>query len=166
MRCFIGVPLNKKTRQELTKIQQHFCESNTKMKLVEPENLHVTLHFLGEIKNTEPIKKKLAQIKQKSFELQVNGLGAFPNKNHARVLWARINKGKETLKSLHDEITHGEYHPHITLARIRTKPDETLKKLLEQQLQLSMPVNKIVLYQSTLTPDGPKYSKVQEIELD
>ena len=168
MRCFIGVPLTQEIREELTALGKKLGKSDARMKLVEPENLHITMKFLGEIDTNEAneVKKLLNKIKEKPFNTKLTHLGAFPNKNYIRVLWVGIGEGKEKLKSIHDQIAHEKnYEPHITIARLKSRPDEVVMRLFEEELNLDMTVERIQLIESRLTPKGPGYFEVFAVEL-
>ena len=169
MRCFIGVPLSDDVRRELIRIQGELKKSTTKMKLVEPENLHITLRFLGDIGDSEvsKITEKLKEISVGKFAVTFSHLGAFPSKNYMRVIWVGVSQGREELTELHRQVGGKEkkFEPHVTLARVKTKPDKMLVDLLGKTLNLPMNVDKVQLVESKLTPKGPIYSKVFEIEL-
>ena len=156
-------------RRELVRIQGKLKKSSTKMKLVEPENLHITLRFLGEIDDSEvsKITERLKEISVGKFPVTFSHLGAFPSKNYMRVIWAGVTQGREELIELHRQVggKENKFEPHVTLARVKTKPDRVLVDLLEETLNLSMNVDKVQLIESKLTPKGPIYSKVFEIEL-
>lgn len=169
MRCFIGIPLSGEVRKELMRIQGELKKSSTKMKLVEPENLHITLRFLGEIDDSEAsrVTEKLKEISVRKFAVTFSHLGAFPNNNYMRVIWVGVTQGREELIKLHRQVGGKEkkFEPHVTLARVKTKPDRVLVDLLGETLNLPMNVDKVQLIESKLTPKGPIYSKVFEVEL-
>lgn len=168
MRCFIGIPLTGQVRKELVLLQKKLGKAKTHMKIVEPENLHITMKFLGETdeKKLEKTKNVLKGLNDSVFEIKFTHLGAFPSKSYIRVLWAGIGKGKEKLKSIHDKIAYEKaYEPHVTLARLKSRPDDMIMKTIEEKLDLNMTVDRVQLIESVLSPTGPKYSKVFEVEL-
>lgn len=164
----MAIPISEKVRERLTEIGGQLGKSQTKIKLVEPENLHITLEFLGNIKEKqlEKAKEQLREIKKEKFEIRFTHLGVFPTPSHIKVIWAGIEQGKEDLIELHSMLSEEKYDPHVTLARVKTRPDEQLLKTLETKLDETMQVDRIHLMKSILNRQGPKYEKVFEIELD
>ncbi len=176
MRCFISTPISKEIRDKLKRIQEKLKESRTRMKLVEPKNMHNTLKFLGDINGKQKKKaiKALESIEANSFELEVNRFGAFPNQDYIKVLWAGVGKGEKEMKDIRqklDEKLPGfeekhEYTPHITIARVKSKPDKTITNLFNERISKQMQVKKIRLMKSKLKKTGPGYTEVHAIELD
>jgi RNA 2',3'-cyclic 3'-phosphodiesterase len=148
-----------------------------------PANLHITLAFLG---NTEP--GKIASIKEMldekfsgavPFSLTLKGTGLFGKKNDPRVIWVRLEKStaleksylfvKEGLRELDVDIEERSFSPHLTIGRIKSITDkDALAALIsrhrDQNLQ-SVPVDRIILYESLLLPSGPLYKPLAEIFL-
>ncbi|MCD6414936.1 MAG: RNA 2',3'-cyclic phosphodiesterase [Candidatus Diapherotrites archaeon] len=167
MRCFIGVPLTDNVRKGLSEMQKRLKHSSTKMKLVEPENLHITLRFLGEIADVEVAKPLLEGISIKKFHVQFTHIGAFPSRDYIRVVWAGVGQGRDELVELYKAVGgKNSLEPHVTLARVKTKPDALLLEMLDEKLDLSMDAERVQLIESKLTPTGPIYSKVFEVEFD
>ncbi|MCX5715275.1 MAG: RNA 2',3'-cyclic phosphodiesterase [Candidatus Omnitrophica bacterium] len=186
MRTFIAIPLSNEIKQELSKIQSEFKQTNADVKWVEPENIHLTLKFLGEVTEEFLPKVKDALTKAisgfKSFEISISGIGAFPKLDYPRAIWVGIEKGKDETKSiaekLEDELEklgfareEREFSAHLTIGRVKSsKNKEALKKILlttaGQQLTTdSQKVSSITLYQSKLSPHGPTYATLHEAKL-
>jgi len=157
--------------------------SKEKIKWTDPDNLHVTLLFLG---NTE--EKSLGVISSVlneechgfgQFEINIRGIGLFKNLNEPRVLWAGIEPS-EKLSILNSNIVNrlknigiyrGEnyFKPHLTLGRIKTlvkKQDfkTILDKYKATELQ-NLVVEEIILYESILLPEGPVYKPIDKFSL-
>ena len=77
MRCFIGIPLPEKTKEPLVKAQECFKKVDSRMTLVKPENMHVTLCFLGNIEDTDKVIESLSELKMASFKATIKGLSFF-----------------------------------------------------------------------------------------
>jgi 2'-5' RNA ligase len=169
MRCFFGIPLTKQVRASMVELQEQLKKSSTRMKLVEPENLHVTVKFLGELgaREVEKAKKNLETVDKKGFQVKFTHVGAFPSQEYVKVLWVGVKEGKKQLEEVHDALgQEPNYVPHVTLARVKSKPDEVVKDLLTEKIDLGMKVEKVQLIESLLSEKGPTYQKVFEIELD
>ena len=123
-RCFISINLPDSTIRRVRFILDELKEK--KLRVVYPANLHLTLKFLGEIKNEKIMKitELLEDIDFKSFKLKLNGVGAFPNKKYIRVVWIGA-KGKG-IENLHSNIENKlnkiyqkeKFVPHITVAKV------------------------------------------------
>ena len=142
-----------------------------------PENLHVTLKFLGEVaeSNVDPVRSSLAEMRSGSaVALEFLGLGFFPNEKHPRVFWAGM-EASPNLKTLAGDIEAAmeklgiprekrEFSPHLTLARFeRPRLPEALLKLIadnQQRMFGSLRTNEFHLIQSKLKPAGAEYTTV------
>lgn len=187
MRAFIAVELPKEVRAFLSALQSGLKSANADVKWVEPDNIHLTLRFLGEIdqRQAEVISGVLENIAsaRNSFKLRLSGLGAFPEISSPRVIWVGTEQAGQELKdiarNLEEELgktgfprEEREFSPHITLGRLRSgKNRQALVKALEsllQQNQSACPeftVDKITLFKSTLTAKGPVYETVKHLNL-
>jgi len=188
MRTFIAIELPKEFKEQLAKLQEQLKTSGADVKWVQPENIHLTLKFLGEI--DEQISAKIINILEKtahnknSFYLNLVSLGGFPNMNFPRVIWVGIKKGegetKEIAKELENEIAQlgipkekRAFSSHITLGRVRSGLNRTqlankLNELTNDLFKESLPdfkITKITLFKSTLTPKGPIYEILKEAQL-
>ena len=150
------------------------------LKPVEPENIHLTLKFLGNVSTARlgEVKTALEQIVFRSFQVEIKGAGAFPNFNHPNVIWVGIQDGWSQVERIFEQSEklltgigfRGEerkFSPHITIARVRSsrKKDEIanfLRHLSEESFG-TITVNKIRLKQSVLSSAGPKYSTLFEV---
>jgi len=178
MRCFIAVDVPEEVKEKIRQVQQEFAGFDAK--LVEKENLHFTLKFLGEI-NEEEIKsvsEKLSALANNfpPFSVLLSGMGAFPSLSYIRVVWiaaiaddfANLHKAvAETLENAGK--SEKEAVPHLTIARIRSARDKEIMariiKRYEKESFGSMQVDKISLKKSTLTPRGPIYEDIKVYEL-
>lgn len=177
IRTFIGVDVGRAIRDRLATLQGTLTQAGTAVKWVEPENLHVTLLFLGEVEDRQ-IAKICAMVAEstathKSFQMSVERAGCFPTPRRPRILWAGIGTGAEALMALHDDLEkpltklgyrreERRYKPHITLGRIRgAAPADGLVKALAQQASWKggeTLVRELHVMSSELTPRGPNYT--------
>ncbi|MEN8212617.1 MAG: RNA 2',3'-cyclic phosphodiesterase, partial [Thermodesulfobacteriota bacterium] len=94
-RAFIAIKLPDFIKKNLKDAQQTMLKNNLKAKYISPENMHLTLKFLGNIDYglLPKIKKNLTKSAQyiKPIKLSVKGIGAFPNRRSPKVIWAGVN---------------------------------------------------------------------------
>jgi 2'-5' RNA ligase len=181
LRTFIAINLpSGRAREEVLKFQRTVSQIGFDIKLVEPENIHITLRFLGDIqkKIIEDLKTELDEIQFSPFEVTLEGVGVFPDYGRINVIWVGIRGGNIGLVDLYDRINHAleatgipldrrGLSPHITVVRVRSgRNREILSKTvreLEGSAFGSFEVNSFHLMQSNLTPKGPIYQSLHEV---
>jgi 2'-5' RNA ligase len=181
MRLFVAVDLDEKLKLKAGEIIGELKAEGLDVKFTEPEGLHFTLKFLGEVpENRLPeIKKSIADALASSqcFEINIQGFGYFGSRNFIRVLWAGVKEGKEQLAGLFRKMKVLDYiraddfepNPHLTIGRPRGGKDREL--LLEELERLKdaavgrMLVKEVKLKQSVLTGEGPVYSDLEVFPL-
>jgi 2'-5' RNA ligase len=180
VRAFLAFDIdNADVKQNLTRMQQAALKTGADLKLVETENIHMTIRFLGDITPdiVEKIFVEMQKISFKPFPVQLTGLGVFPNLNYPRVLWAGIAQGATQLQSIFTQIEprlqalgfppeHNAFSPHLTIARIRSPHNKTqLATLVTKNTQYdfgSVEAKCFRLKRSELTPRGPIYTTLKE----
>lgn len=185
MRTFIAIPLDDVVHKELAGLQDRLRSSGADVKWVDPSNIHLTLKFLGKIdeEGLEKIRAALPKALRghKPFTIHLAGVGAFPKLSHARVIWVGVDEGCDELKGLAasgaeamEEIGFEKekrpFSPHLTLGRVRSaKNNAQLVSCAEKDKDFtskdSVPVKRIILFQSTLTPKGPTYKPLCDLTL-
>jgi 2'-5' RNA ligase len=181
MRAFLGVSVPEELKPKMTYIQDRFELFD--IKFVEKENLHFNLKFFREISDekVEELKKILEDVCKgyQPFEIGISGVGAFPSRNYVRVIWLGVKDGYQALASLAERIenaseslgfeTEEKFVPHLTLGRVRSGRNKnemlTLLKELENVEIGKMKVDKVILFQSKLSPRGPAYEEVFSVKL-
>jgi 2'-5' RNA ligase len=185
LRTFIAIDLGKAIRDRLLALQENLARSGTEVKWVEPENLHVTLLFLGEVdeRDVPQVCQAVAQAAQQlaSFPLSVETAGCFPNVRRPRVLWVGVGEGKQAVCTLHDALEkpllelgcyrreERQYTPHITLGRV--KSDRPTDKLASTLLKYAgwkggeTTVREVLVMSSELTSKGPIYTVLSRAKL-
>jgi len=175
LRLFFCGELPDEQRAKLVEIQNHFKSQNVDVKWVEPENLHLTLCFLGEIKERrlgelEKLGRDVSKL-YGSFDMSLKGIGTFPPKGPPKVLWIGIEEGKKNISMLAGAIESRianfkpefEFQAHLTLGRFRNEnvPEQTLIALTTTAFETpSWHFDSFLLRESTLTPAGPSYKTV------
>ena len=146
---------------------------------VKPEKMHVTLEFFEDIDQDEikKIKKAVSNIDLDSFEIKLQGLGAFPSEDFIRVVWAGVESSKifelQKQAGLHNISTDNkhEFKPHITLIRvdnISQGKKKKLKSMIEEHKDEdfgTVKVDKVKLFESRITGKGSNYRKISEHKL-
>lgn len=176
VRCFIGIFPPNEIKNKIINLQNELKELPMRAKFVEPENLHVSLSFLGEIEEQkiEIYSKILDSIVKKfqKFEVEVSGIKLIPNEKYIRVLALDIKDKEKNLEKIIKEIKEkigGDVKPaHLTLCRVKDIPNKN--KLLEKIKKTDSEfgrfvVTSIFLIKSTLQKTGPTYSIIHESNL-
>jgi 2'-5' RNA ligase len=184
LRTFIAVDPGKVIRNHLVALQEALARTGTEVKWVEPENLHVTLLFLGEVDDRQlpgvcRIVKECASRVQ-PFALYAKHVGCFPNLRRPRVVWAGVGEGAEVLQALHDALEgplqdlgyrreERRYTPHITLGRVKSEDDpEGLVRALAKRDQWKggeTTVQEVLVMSSELLATGPAYTVLSRCKL-
>jgi len=186
MRTFIAIELPSEIKDSLRRLQEKLKASKADVKWVEPNNIHLTLKFLGEIddKKLEEIIKIIddtAKEKNK-FQIHISSLGAFPKIDFPRVIWVGVDIGDKETKQIAQELEEKiakigipkedrPFSSHITIGRTRSSLNrEKLAQDLKNKAELNgerleFYVTKIILFKSTLTPRGPIYETLNETNL-
>jgi RNA 2',3'-cyclic 3'-phosphodiesterase len=184
MRCFLALLLDEQVRAYLTRIQAGLAEPGDGIRWVRPENLHLTLQFLGEREEREldGLAEILEEIvERKPLELKLGELALLGSRGRPRVVHVGLCGQVDRLRDLVTEIGEGvelalglppekrAWLPHITLGRVK-RTALGLGHRLQARLQenphrpgLPMPpVTSFFLMQSQLTPSGAVYQRLRE----
>jgi len=163
------IPYGKKAESLLNELR-----ANRDMKCVSA--LHLTINFLGEIANTERAVEAMNGLKKYTrFTARLGGVGAFPDEKRARVIWLGVSDNGTSTRMAEDlckELKNCDrpFVPHITLARVREGGDRATAQdfvIKHKDVEAgTYEAQKVFLKKSTLTPAGPIYENVYEIELD
>ncbi len=179
MRCFIAIDLDKKLTNKVIGVQKNLQNLNLDVKLVEPENLHFTVKFLGDVNEdgVEMVKKSLQTSLggERAFSINIKGMGYFGKPSHIKTLWLGLSKGEGELTRLmervNDYVKIGEsnFSPHLTMGRVKSgRNREALLKFLGESEDVNvgeMNVNEVKLKSSELTNKGPIYSDLAVFNL-
>lgn len=172
-------------RKVIAAVQRRFEPLDLKASWVRPENVHLTLKFLGNIHpdRVPEIGRVLSEAagEIQPFPLALSGVGLFPKKGNPRVLWVGVRDPGRCLDRLHRRVESGlqslgfelenrPFSPHLTVARIKSpKNARELRGQVEAGPELphaEFEVGRMALFQSELTPAGSRYSILKEIPLD
>ena len=175
MRIFAGLPIPAVMMEKAGRVCEYLKETYKGLNVVKSENLHVTLHFFGEL-NKDTVDDLIqlmddAGLQQKKIDISLNGFGQFPPRGNPRLIYIDIEKGKEELIAYYKRFTNvmningfdieggKKFVPHITLARNkRVKLPVDYQSLIPITLDDCCTIDRCVLFQSTLRPGGAVYS--------
>jgi len=177
MRAFVAVEINNdEVLESIKKIQS---DLDLRAKPVALENIHFTLLFLGEISEqiSFKVQEALSSIKFVEFDVEFQGIGAFPKVSQPRVIWVGTDeKGGKQLCNLASQIESAlsplgfqsdkPFRSHVTIFRIKNKVrniSDKLTKFSSEKFGIQR-VSEIKFKQSVLTPEGPNYSDLQVIK--
>ncbi|MEM5815203.1 MAG: RNA 2',3'-cyclic phosphodiesterase [Candidatus Aenigmatarchaeota archaeon] len=170
-RCFIAVyPIKNSVLEKVIDLQKEISKL-IKGKAVEKENIHITISFLGELKEGEiEIKKrKLRETasKLKRREILIEKIKAIPNTNFIKVIAANVCGLEDVCEEVKKNVGGDAKPPHLTLLRVKSIIDR--KKLLDiinnVEINENFEVDSIKLMKSTLTKNGPIYEIIETIDL-
>jgi 2'-5' RNA ligase len=174
VRAFVALEISGKVAESLAQAQKELEATGADLKLVERENLHLNLKFLGEISEGQAseVKSRLARLSLKGADVAIRGVGAFPTPSRPRVVWAGVAREDENLVVPIAEFVItalegiGErderpFRPHITLGRVRTGRNmrelvEALRRNEDREFGTAG-VRAVKFKSSALTPTGPIY---------
>jgi 2'-5' RNA ligase len=180
IRSFIAFDIEDATvLRNLSRVQDVLVSTGADLRLVKPENIHMTLRFLGDItlEMVDRIHGEMEQIQFAPFEARIKGTGAFPDLRRISVVWAGIHQGANELRAISDQLEprlqtlgfkpdYKGFSPHLTIARVKTGRNK--EALAEQLKDLngydfgSVKAQCLRLKKSILTPQGPIYSVLRE----
>ena len=177
VRLFIALLLPDSIKQILGDLIADLKPRARDIKWVAPENLHLTVKFIGETpeKNLEPINRILeAVVSGKSrLEVRLAGCGGFPDLRNPRVIWVGLEGGGAAgawarelnirLVPLGIEAERRPFSPHLTLGRVRQRGDFSSLAAHMDRLNFDaglVVLDRIALVRSTLMPGGPIYTNL------
>jgi len=178
MRLFVTLEIPSAVRENLGALLKSLRTVSPQTRWVRPENLHVTLKFIGEVPETKlaAIRSALAGARcDQPVTLDFRGLGFFPNEKHPRVFWAGI-EASPNLKDLAADIDRATeklgipreqrpFAPHLTLARFEPPGlPEKLRSAIQENAARdfgSLHTSQYHLIESKLKPSGAEYTTLE-----
>lgn len=177
IRCFIAIEVeDPDVIRQINRVQQELQSSGAKLKLVETQNLHFTLHFLGNIDESriDNLSEILQKVEGNAFDVELVGVGCF-RPQRPRVIWIGCATGSDQIIQ-HQKVLGRElrvngfpsekrkYSPHLTVVRVRSGLNkeqliEIVRKNENKEFGKFL-VKSIKLKKSTLTPKGPIYENL------
>lgn len=185
MRLFVAIYPDAATRAWLAEVQRRLRKElprfGRELRWISPEDIHVTLAFLGEEQEDDAISKALETCSYAPIELTVGGLGVFPTPRRPSVLWTGVVDSTGALSQLQAEITatlasfvepeRRPFEPHLTLARIKpwrhSRVGEAIASLAAKWGNSPPPwrVEGFALMESRLSSAGARHLVVREYRM-
>jgi 2'-5' RNA ligase len=188
IRSFVAVDLPREFRLALARLQERLqAGSQAPVKWVDPDNIHLTLKFLGNIgasltgRITDALREAVRGLHP--FRVEMGGPGVFPNPGRVQVVWVGLAGEVDKLGQLHQRIDTAlvplgfrpesrPFAPHLTLARVRDQATRDQRQELGRlvttiqfQVSGSITVDSVHLMRSQLTREGPIYSRLGSVTL-
>jgi 2'-5' RNA ligase len=170
IRTFIALPIPENLKEALRDAISRLRRTNSKVKWVRPESVHITLKFLGNIKEelVEPVSAELDNVAliYPELDLGLSGLGVFPGMRRPRVIWVGLGGDITPLGEMADAIDKvcakfgiqrekRPFNAHVTLGRLKVPSMVDLDiNLMEESFR----AQEVVFYKSELLPSGARYT--------
>jgi 2'-5' RNA ligase len=184
IRTFIALELPPEVISLLHRVQQDLKRLNIHARWVRPENIHLTIKFLGDTP-TGAVDRIGAEMADAAGEfapisLAVKGLGVFPGIKRPRVVWVGIDGDTQALLALQNRLEEQlggfgfprekrAFKAHLTLGRIKNAVNpEIVRQMLNEFTDLSSEdfiLEHLILYKSDLKPSGAVYSRLKQAKL-
>jgi len=181
IRSFIAFDIdNESVIKQFSEAQTTLVNTGADLKLVKPQNIHMTMRFLGNISPpmVDSIHEEMKKISFTPFNVEIKGLGVFPKLKYARVIWAGIRKGADELTNVFNQLEpllrklgfkpdSKGFSPHLTIARVKTGRNKAeliqrIQELTDYEFGI-VRADCLRLKKSVLTPKGPIYSTLREV---
>lgn len=176
MRVFVALELPQKVKDNLERSSRQFAEYANGGNFVPKENLHLTLHFLGNVEPSNLIYVQSAMDGVKDLAAPTLAVTQFAMQRTGDIVWAKMRQSAE-LTELHDrlgeklekngfEVEHRAYRPHVTLIRKKnfTLPFSEVTKNV-QVFNMPFAATKLTLFESVFTERGVVYRPIYSVEL-
>ncbi len=185
IRVFIAIEIDSEIKNKLSEYLSKLKRTGADVKWVSPENIHLTLKFIGYIEKEALINlNKIindAVFSIEPFSVSIGNIGAFPSLNKPRVVFVCIQERGNNLLRIYEKLDKGvgqlgikkkskKYVGHITLGRVKSQKNiSELKNALNSGRECyfgSEKVTSLSLIQSKLTPTGPLYTRLNNFILN
>ena len=187
MRLFVGVELGDEVRQSAAAIAESLradLGERIDARWVPSANLHITVWFLGEVDDSRArsiVAVLAAPFHQRSFEVEISQLGAFPLSGRPRVFWLGVTAGGDALARLHSELTarleplgfepeRRPYSAHLTIARVKNIVGPSSRDLRTMLRNRQADAGKcripaVTIFRSRVSSKGATYAALERVQL-
>jgi 2'-5' RNA ligase len=174
MRCFISIDLPDEVKSKVFHEFDKIPKSLYKGKVIEKENLHLTLKFLGDLTNKqiEEVKKILGAIKHKKIRSKIGAIGFFDNEDYIKIVWVDlIGENLALLQKLIEEklskfrVDDKEFNSHLTVIRVKSVGNK--RRFLEEVRKINLKdltfeIKEFFLMKSELKREGANYKIIEK----
>ncbi|HEX5135854.1 MAG TPA: RNA 2',3'-cyclic phosphodiesterase [Planctomycetota bacterium] len=173
MRAFLAIPLPPSLSDELAGVGRSIAG----LRAQKAGTIHLTLRFLGDVEDPEPVAAAATQVaaRHAAFDVSLAGLGAFPDTKRPRVVWVGLGEGEGAATALArdmEDAVAGLGYPredrpwtaHITLGRFRDRPPKP-PPFDPRRAFGRFRAEKIILFSSVLTGEGALHEPFREMSL-
>lgn len=184
IRAFVAIALPEDILSRVEAVCRRLGKLDLEGRFPTIDSIHLTLKFLGDLDEKEiQIARQVVEESVQGvapFEIEIRSLGVFPHPGNPRVVWMGVGSG-EQLPALHRRIEEGfagrgfardhrQFHPHLTLCRLKTRRNcrgliEYLQGEGSSEQAGVTTVKAVYLYQSTLRPEGAEYRQLATSKL-
>ena len=179
MRYFVAVDIPDSIATSLVSYQP---DSGSKIRLVKPNQMHITLHYIGqaEVETVSKISSSLEKVQAKSFTISLNGVGTFSTYNKSKILWAGVSNLDglrdlylavgEALSEIGIQLEQRKYKPHITLARLgKGVPSDVTQDFMTKGSSLDyqdIKISEYILYKSSQVNGVSHYEPIKRFSFN
>jgi 2'-5' RNA ligase len=182
VRTFVALVIPKPWIDYLARVEQDLAESMSGLSWVKPDNMHITVRFLGDL-GDDGVRRAADSVRRgsethRAFRARLGAPGAFPSMDRPRILWAGLSEGADDAITLAKSVNLGlkqdgfgppdkPFRPHITLARVRERSQgvEGFRRYAPPPPPEGAFLDRIVVMKSDLHPAGARYTPLDEIRL-
>lgn len=181
-RTFLAVPLPSSLQRNIALLQNELSGTMPGIRWTRPDTIHLTLHFFGATRadDLEKIRASMLSVKlrEKAFQVEVLGLGAFPGHRRPRVVWLGLAPEEPLLilqRACQVELGRSgftaesrAFAPHLTIGRFREQaPDLSALLAAHAGRRIGgLPIGQLVLFESRLLPGGARHTPLFTVPLD
>ena len=182
IRTFIAIEVPRAIQDKISSLQDALKKEGGKISWVKPENIHLTLKFLGNVEESkiDQIGEALTKAAERitPFNMIVKGTGAFPDMRRPRVIWVGVEEASGQLLNIFNEIEkelskigfqkeERRFSPHLTIGRVKTPSG--ISRLVDKLkttdfLGGEFTAGEVVLMKSDLKPTGAVYTPLRKVK--
>ena len=179
-RCFIALDISDALKKKIERVREKIFLTDLGIRWVRPENLHLTLKFLGDVKldKIDEIIEAIRSLElpEDTLHLQFNMMGVFPDLKHPRIIWLGSDENpaltrlasdlENSLAKMGFSKEKREFKSHLTIGRVKPKHDA--KGIAEavntaaDKIASEEVIKLITLYKSRLSSEGPQYEVLHQ----
>lgn len=169
IRLFVALALPQSLRERLAMLAGGVPGA----RWTDPENMHLTLRFIGEVAEDRiaDIHLALSRVRQPAFSVTIAGVGFFKQGRNPTLLWAGVERN-DALLQLQQQVDHAlqredlgsesrRYTPHVTLARLQRSPESRVAEFVAHHNLFRAPpfvADSFTLFSSFLSSSGAIYT--------